>query len=98
MDFGSYAFDPSAGTGGFDWDNLINRGFTLAGDIWGQSSHPFADDPRYQQPTYQQPIYTTQGGQVIATANQGGAGIHLSTNTLMLIAGGILIFMVARRR
>jgi hypothetical protein len=91
-----YAFDPSGGSD-FDWNNLINRGFTLAGDIWGQSSHPFQDDPRYQQPRYQQPVYTTQGGQVV-TANQGGAGIHLSTQTMMLIAGGILIFMVARRR
>jgi hypothetical protein len=83
--------------GGIDWGSIIGRGIDVVGAAVSNSPYYSPDDPRYQQ---QGPVYYPQtggGGQVVTTG-QGGAGIHLSTNTLMLIAGGILIFLVARRR
>lgn len=88
----------------FDWsgDNplwgAINRGIDVLGAYSSRSPYYSPDDPRYQQQQGRGGGYYPQpGGQVYASP-QGGAGINLSTNTLMLIAGGILIFMVASRR
>lgn len=89
------------GGGGFDWDNLVNRGFNTAADIWGRGSHPFSDDPRYRQQSgggaYSQPGAggaRSQPGAGVAR----GTGLSLSTNTLMLIAVGVLLFMQGQRR
>lgn len=41
-------------------------------------------------------IYSTAPARVQASSD--GAGIHLSTQTLMLLAGGVLIFLVGQNR
>ena len=98
-EYSLFAFDPGYG-GGIDWGSIINRGIDVACGYLTRSPYYSPDDPRYQQrqPAVMYPTQPGANGQVRAGYDGGGAGINLSTNTLMLIGGAILIWMVASRR
>lgn len=93
------------GTKGFNWDavqSLAQTGAQAAVGILGR-----AGQTGYYIP---QPVTSQQGGyQTLSGANQSGlnvsgglnksgigAGINLSTNTLILIAAGVLLFMMGQ--
>lgn len=88
-------FNPNAG---IDWGNIINRGIDVVGAWSSRSPYVSPDDPRYREqprPIYQQPQPQPQPSR---PPQNDGDGIKLSKETLMMFAGGVLIFMVASRR
>lgn len=86
------------------YGGAINRGIDVLGAWASRSPYYSPDDPRYQQQQQQRqpqvyaPTDPNASGAVRTNLNNDGAGINLSKETLMLIAGGVLIFMVASKR
>lgn len=86
---------------GIDWGSIINRGIDVVGAAVSKSPYYSPNDPRYQpqpQPPVYYPTSAGAGGAVRTSVSSDGAGLHLSKETLMMIAGGVLIFMLASRR
>jgi len=78
------------------WSASINRGIDTIGSIFSHSPYISPDDPRYRQQqsrtAYPQPQPSPQPDP------SRNSGIQLSTQTLMLLVGGVLLFMLGSRR
>lgn len=90
------------GDSGFSGTEITRAVRDVLISIWGNPDAVRANTPtnRYTGPV------NPSGVQVMATSpystqprpTTDGAGIHLSTNMLMLIVGGVLLFMVGQSR
>lgn len=92
---------------GIDFTSIINRGIDVVGSILNRPSTPYIspDDPRFKQTPqnvymYPPPMpgYVPPPGVPSPTGAQpSGVGFQVSQNTLLLMAGAVLIFLVARK-
>lgn len=89
-----------------DWYDLVARGIDVAGAALSHSPYYSPDDPRYRQQQGQYPYGQQYPGQYGAGVNTNlslnrsgiGAGLNISTNTLMLIGGAVLLFILGTKR
>lgn len=90
------------GDSGFDGAQITNAVRDVLIGIYGNPGAVRANAPRDRVPISQVPqqqaAVITSNVPIRAAANSDGAGIHLSTTTLMLIVGGVLLFMVGQNR
>lgn len=86
------------GDSGFDGGQITSAVRDVLISVWGNPAAVRANGPRdrYQGPQ------EYGGVRVMTTAPatnvRGGAGIQLSTTTLMLIVGGVLLFMLGQNK
>jgi hypothetical protein len=91
-------------SGGPWWGDSINRGIDVLGAWASRSQYVSPDDPRYRQPRGgyypQQPYYEPRGVSVQGDVNARGvnAGLNISTNTLLLVGLGVVVFMLGTKR
>lgn len=89
------------GDSGFDGSQITQAVRDVLIGIYGNPGAVRANAPRDRFPVDSVPQST--GGVIVTstprrTSGEGGAGIQLSTTTLMLIAGGVLLFMLGQSR
>jgi hypothetical protein len=83
------------GGSGFNWNALAQSGIAAATTVLSSRGYPV---------TPCQPVQTYPGAIPGVQASAGvtpkgiGTSLNISTNTLMLIAGGILLFMLGTKR
>jgi hypothetical protein len=88
--------------GEVDFTSIINRGIDVVGSVFAKqpSQYISPNDPRFQQP--RQNVYVSPppppGYEPPPSPRGPGVGVQVSQNTLLLIAGAVLIFMVASKR
>lgn len=87
------------GDSGFDGAQITSAVRDVLIAVYGNPAAVRANAPRDRVPIMQAPAATRE---VIVSdpraSRSDGAGIHLSTTTLMLIVGGVLLFMVGQNR
>lgn len=82
------------------WQRYIydstQRGLDIVGARYGQGDYYSPDDPRYRTQTARTLPSTTPTAAPTAAPSMGG--INISTNMAMLVVGGVLLFMLGKRR
>jgi hypothetical protein len=86
------------------WGDSINRGIDVLGAWASRSPYLSPDDPRFQQQQrggyYQQPYYEQRGVSVTGGIDRTGvgAGLNISTNTLLLVGVVAAVFLLGKGR
>lgn len=83
------------------WGDLIGRGIDVAGAAFGRGNYYSPDDPRFQQQGnfYQRPIdQDAVSLRAAANRNAVGAGLNISSNTLLLVGLGVVLFMLGTKK
>lgn len=88
------------GDSGFDGGEITSAIRDVLISIWGNPAAVRANGPRdrYTGPPVYDGVRVTTTPPPDLRQREGGAGIHLSTSTLMLIVGGVLLFMLGQSR
>jgi hypothetical protein len=87
---------------GPSWMDLIGQGIDRAAQAYaigeaGYPAYPLPYPQQQQQPMTVPQLYTSTPTTPVVAPTQG-AGIQLSTTTLMLIVGGVLLFMLGTKK